>query len=187
MINTKFFSYFIFLLILCGIGESVHAQILEEKLEECSKVQVSLIRLQCYDRLAQDPVASQPTKTSRKKFKLRRKNNQNQAAQEVRELSAADESTEVLSQKIDQFGNERIAKGDEEPDQITSRILGEFKGWSGDTEFQLENGQVWKQSSAGLLIVRIKNPTVTIKKSFFGTYTLNVEGVNSSIKVRRTQ
>ena len=185
MINTKFFSYFIFLLILCGIGESVHAQPLEEKLEECSKIQVSLIRLQCYDRLTQKPVVTQSEQTTRKKFRLRR--NKNQATQEIRKESVADESTEVLSQKIDQFGNERIAQGDEEPDQITSRILGEFKGWSGDTEFQLENGQVWKQSSAGLLIVRINNPTVTINKSFFGTYTLNVEGVNSSIKVRRTQ
>ena len=185
MINTKFFSYFISLLILCGIGGSIHAQTLEEKLEECSKTQVSLIRLQCYDRLTQDPVASQPTKTSRKKFRLRR--NKNQATQEVHEESVADESTEVVSQKIDQFGNERIAQAEEETDQIASRILGEFKGWSGYTEFQLENGQVWKQSSTGLLIVRINNPTVTIKKSFFGTYNLNVEGVNSSIKVRRIQ
>ena len=185
MTKTKFFSHFVFFVIFCCIGGPIHAQTLEEKLEKCSKTQVSLIRLQCYDRLTQQPTASQPTQTSRKKFRLRR--NKNQATQEVREQSAADESTEVLSQKIDQFGNERIAKGDEEPDQITSRILGEFKGWSGDTEFQLENGQVWKQSSAGLLIVRINNPTVTIKKSFFGTYTLNVEGVNSSIKVRRTQ
>ena len=180
MINTKFFSHFIFLLILCGIGESVHAQTLEEKLEECSTIQVSLIRLQCYDRLTQEPVVTQSAQTSRKKFKLRRKNNQNQATQEVREPSAADEDT-------DQFGSERMTQTEEEADQITSRILGEFKGWSGYTEFQLENGQVWKQSSKGLLIVRINNPTVTIKKSFFGTYNLNVEGVNSSIKVRRIQ
>ena len=180
MINTKFFSHFIFLLILCGIGESVHAQTLEEKLEECSTIQVSLIRLQCYDRLTQEPVVTQSAQTTRKKFKLRRKNNQNQATQEVREPSAAGEDT-------DQFGSERMTQTEEEADQITSRILGEFKGWSGYTEFQLENGQVWKQSSKGLLIVRINNPTVTIKKSFFGTYNLNVEGVNSSIKVRRTQ
>ena len=180
MINTKFFSHFIFLLILCGIGESVHAQTLEEKLEECSTIQVSLIRLQCYDRLTQEPVVTQSAQTTRKKFKLRRKNNQNKAAQEVREPSAAGEDT-------DQFGSERMTQTEEEADQITSRILGEFKGWSGYTEFQLENGQVWKQSSKGLLIVRINNPTVTIKKSFFGTYNLNVEGVNSSIKVRRTQ
>jgi len=185
MTNTKFFSHFIFFVIFCCIGGSAHTQTLEEKLEECSKTQVSLIRLQCYDRLTQEPTASQPTQTSRKKFKLRRKNNQ--ATQAVREESVADESTEVVSQKTDQFGSERIAQVDEEPDQITSRILGEFKGWSGYTKFQLENGQVWQQSSEGLLIVRINNPTVIIKKSFFGTYTLNVEGVNSSIKVRRTQ
>ncbi len=185
MTKTKFFSHFVFFVIFCCIGGPIHAQTLEEKLEKCSKTQVSLIRLQCYDRLTQQPTASQPTQTSRKKFRLRR--NKNQATQEVRKESVTDQSTEVVSQKIDQFGSERIAQGDEEPDQITSRILGEFKGWSGYTEFQLENGQVWKQSSEGLLIVRIKNPTVTIKKSFFGTYTLNVEGVNSSIKVRRTQ
>jgi hypothetical protein len=185
MTKTKFFSHFVFFVIFCCIGGPIHAQTLEEKLEKCSKTQVSLIRLQCYDRLTQQPTASQPTQTSRKKFRLRR--NKNQATQEVRKESVTDQSTEVVSQKIDQFGSERIAQVDEEPDQITSRILGEFKGWSGYTEFQLENGQVWKQSSEGLLIVRINNPTVTIKKSFFGTYTLNVEGVNSSIKVRRTQ
>ena len=172
-------------MIFCCIGGSAHAQILEEKLEECSKIQISLIRLQCYDRLTQKPVVTQSAQTTRKKFRLRR--NKNQATQEVRKESVADENTEVLSQKIDQFGNERIAQADEEPDQITSRILGEFKGWSGDTEFQLENGQVWKQSSTGLLIVRINNPTVTIKKSFFGTYNLNIEGVNSTVKVRRIQ
>ena len=185
MTNTKFFSHFVFFVIFCCIAGSAHAQTLEEKLEECSKTQVSLIRLQCYDRLTQEPTASQPTQTSRKKFKLRR--NKNQETQEVREESVADESTEVISQKTDQFGNENIAQADEEPDQITSRILGEFKGWSGYTEFQLENGQVWKQSSEGLLIVRINNPTVIIKKSFFGTYTLNVEGFDSSIKVRKIQ
>ena len=185
MTKTKFFSHFVFFVIFCCIGGPIHAQTLEEKLEKCSKTQVSLIRLQCYDRLTQQPTASQPTQTSRKKFRLRR--NKNKATQEVRKESVTDESTEVVSQKIDQFGSERIAQVDEEPDQITSRILGEFKGWSGYTEFQLENGQVWKQSSEGLLIVRMNNPTVTIKKSFFGTYTLNVEGVNSSIKVRRTQ
>ena len=126
------------------------------------------------------------TQTTQKKFRLRR--NKNQATEEARErISAADESTEVVSQKIDQFGNERIAQVEDETDQITSRILGEFKGWSGYTKFQLENGQVWQQSSEGLLIVRINNPTVIIKKSFFGTYSLNVEGINSSIKVRRTQ
>ena len=185
MTHTKFFSHFVFFVIFCCIGGPIHAQTLQEQLEECSEIQVSLIRLQCYDRLTQKPVVTQSAQTTRNKFRLRR--NKNQETQEVREESVADESTEIVSQKVDQFGNERIAQVEDETDQITSRILGEFKGWSGYTKFQLENGQVWQQSREGLLIVRINNPTVTIKKSFFGTYNLNVEGVNSSIKVRRIQ
>ena len=198
MINTRYFSHLVFFLILCGIGGAIHAQTLQEQLEECSKTQVSLIRLQCYDRLTQKPVLTQPAETTRKKFRLRR--NKNQTTEEARNESVTDESTEVISQKssgtssvneidesIETFGNERIAQVEDETDQITSRILGEFKGWSGYTKFQLENGQIWQQSSEGLLIVRINNPTVIIKKSFFGTYNLNVEGVNSTVKVRRIQ
>ncbi len=198
MINTTYFPHLIFFLLLCGIGGPIHAQTLQEQIEECSKIQVSLIRLQCYDRLTQQPVVKQSAETTRKKFRLRR--NRNQAAEEARKESVADASTDVLSQKssgtssvnemdksIETFGDERITQVEDEVDQITSRILGEFKGWSGYTKFQLENGQIWQQSSEGLLIVRINNPTVSIKKSFFGTYNLSVEGVNSTIKVRRIQ
>ena len=198
MINTTYFSHLVFFLILCGIGGPIHAQTLQEQIEECSKNQVSLIRLQCYDRLTQKPVLTQPAETTRKKFRLRR--NKNQTTEKARNESVTDESKDVISQKssgtssvneidesIETFGNERIAQVEDETDQITSRILGEFKGWSGYTKFQLENGQIWQQSSEGLLIVRINNPTVIIKKSFFGTYNLNVEGVNSTVKVRRIQ
>jgi len=198
MINTTYFSHLVIFLILCCIGGPIHAQTLQDQIEECSNIQVSLIRLQCYDRLTQTPDVSQPAETTRKKFRLRR--NRNQVEDVARNESVADDSTGVISQKssgtssvkeidesIETFGNERIAQVEDEVDQITTRILGEFKGWSGYTKFQLENGQIWQQSSEGLLIVRINNPTVIIKKSFFGTYNLNVEGVNSTIKVRRIQ
>ena len=197
MINTTYFSHLVIFLILCCIGGPIHAQTLQDQIEECSNIQVSLIRLQCYDRLTQTPVVSKPAETTRKKFRLRRNKNQ---ATEARKESVADDSTDVISQKssgtssvkeidesIETFGNERIAQVEDEVDQITTRILGEFKGWSGYTKFQLENGQIWQQSSEGLLIVRMNNPTVIIKKSFFGTYNLNVESVNSTIKVRRIQ
>ena len=198
MINTTYFSHLVIFLILCCIGGPIHAQTLQDQIEECSNIQVSLIRLQCYDRLTQKPVVSKPAETTRKKFRLRR--NRNQVEDVARNEPVTDENTDVISQKssgtssvneidesIETFGNERIAQVEDETNQITSRILGEFKGWSGYTKFQLENGQIWQQSSEGLLIVRINNPTVIIKKSFFGTYNLNVEGVNSTIKVRRIQ
>ena len=198
MINTTYFSHLVIFLILCCIGGPIHAQTLQDQIEECSNIQVSLIRLQCYDRLTQTPVVSKPAETTRKKFRLRR--NRNQVEDVARNESVTDDSTDVISQKssgtssvkeidesIETFGNERIAQVEDETNQITSRILGEFKGWSGYTKFQLENGQIWQQSSEGLLIVRMNNPTVIIKKSFFGTYNLNVESVNSTIKVRRIQ
>ena len=198
MINTTYFSHLVIFLILCCIGGPIHAQTLQDQIEECSNIQVSLIRLQCYDRLTQKPVVSKPAETTRKKFRLRR--NRNQVEDVARNESVTDENTDVISQQssgtssvkeidesIETFGNERIAQVEDETNQITSRILGEFKGWSGYTKFQLENGQIWQQSSEGLLIVRINNPTVSIKKSFFGTYNLNIEGVNSTIKVRRIQ
>ena len=198
MINTTYFSHLVIFLILCCIGGPIHAQTLQDQIEECSNIQVSLIRLQCYDRLTQTPVVSKPAETTRKKFRLRR--NRNQVEEVARNESVTDENTDVISQQssgtssvkeIDEstetFGNERIAQVEDETNQITSRILGEFKGWSGYTKFQLENGQIWQQSSEGLLIVRMNNPTVIIKKSFFGTYNLNVESVNSTIKVRRIQ
>ena len=198
MINTTYFSHLVIFLILCCIGGPIHAQTLQDQIEECSNIQVSLIRLQCYDRLTQKPVVSKPAETTRKKFRLRR--NRNQVEDVARNESVTDDSTDVISQKssgtssvkeidesIETFGNERIAQVEDKTNQITSRILGEFKGWSGYTKFQLENGQIWQQSSEGLLIVRMNNPTVIIKKSFFGTYNLNVESVNSTIKVRRIQ
>ena len=198
MINTTYFSHLVIFLILCCIGGPIHAQTLQDQIEECSNIQVSLIRLQCYDRLTQTPVVSKPAETTRKKFRLRR--NRNQVEEVARNESVTDENTDVISQQssgtssvkeidesIETFGNERIAQVEDEINQITSRILGEFKGWSGYTKFQLENGQIWQQSSEGLLIVRMNNPTVSIKKSFFGTYNLNVEGANSTIKVRRIQ
>ena len=198
MINTTYFSHLVIFFILCCIGGPIHAQTLQDQIDECSNIQVSLIRLQCYDRLTQKPVVSKPAETTRKKFRLRR--NRNQVEDVARNESVTDDSTDVISQKssgtssvkeidesIETFGNERIAQVEDETNQITSRILGEFKGWSGYTKFQLENGQIWQQSSEGLLIVRMNNPTVIIKKSFFGTYNLNVESVNSTIKVRRIQ
>ena len=158
MINTTYFSHLVIFLILCCIGGPIHAQTLQDQIEECSNIQVSLIRLQCYDRLTQKPVVSKPAETTRKKFRLRR--NRNQVEDVARNESVADDSTDVISQKssgtssvkeidesIETFGNERIAQVEDETNQITSRILGEFKGWSGYTKFQLENGQIWQQSS----------------------------------------
>jgi len=71
---------------------------------------------------------------------------------------------------------------------IVSRIVGEFRGWDGGTEFVLENGQVWQQKGSGVLAgVRLTNPTVTIEPALFSGWRLKVEGYNSFIEVRRSK
>ena len=69
---------------------------------------------------------------------------------------------------------------------IRSRIDGIFEGWSGKTEFTLENGQVWRQAAGGKLVAReSENPEVEIKRGFMGVYYLKVDGYNPTVKVRR--
>ncbi|MGQ0801970.1 MAG: hypothetical protein ACT4NL_17880 [Pseudomarimonas sp.] len=69
---------------------------------------------------------------------------------------------------------------------IVSRIPGVFKGWSGRTRFELENGQVWEGLPENdSLAVNLVDPVVRIKKGLVGTWFLKVDGYNKAAKVRR--
>lgn len=84
------------------------------------------------------------------------------------------------------FGLEQIEEAN--ADRIDSRITGDFDGWWGGTVFRLENGQVWVQAQSGKS--RYKgdpNPKVTIRRRAFGSYRLQVEGSNKTIRVKRVE
>ncbi|TVQ40050.1 MAG: hypothetical protein EA370_04120 [Wenzhouxiangella sp.] len=69
---------------------------------------------------------------------------------------------------------------------IRSRIVGTFDGWRGDTEFELENGMVWRQAEVGTFAIRaVENPEVQIRPGMFGAWRLRVEGYNSQVRVER--
>jgi len=209
--NKRFSSLaFLSVLIAAGYTFPVDAQIMEERLAECSEIQVSLIRLQCYDRLAKVPNQSQTQQSTKAKQSSRSKksnrvrkwldrNKDQQQEQASDQATARETSNELVDQEKQEssvsgnetqsgFGDETMpnADNDPQPGQITSRIIGEFSGWNGRTVFELENGQVWQQSSNGLLIVKLTNPRVTIKKATF-SYKLSVEGYNASVSVRRVK
>lgn len=85
------------------------------------------------------------------------------------------------------FGKEMLSsEALGEPERIETRILGTFTGWTGETVFKLENGQVWKQSASGTFETRLENPAVVIKKLGFG-YLLSLPGHGASVFVRRVQ
>ena len=73
-------------------------------------------------------------------------------------------------------------------DEIVARIDGEFRGWNGSSVFRLDNGMIWEASAPSSLVVpMMTNPTVTITPSFMGSWTLRVEGYNTTIRVKRVQ
>ena len=76
------------------------------------------------------------------------------------------------------------AESDDRP--VNSRIVGSFNGWDGNTEFELENGMVWRQAERGSFPTReMHNPEVEIRPGMFGTWNLSVEGYNRRVRVER--
>lgn len=73
-------------------------------------------------------------------------------------------------------------------DGVTSRIIGKFNGWQGKTTFHLENGQVWRQVGNDKWSgVSLENPGMTIKPGFMGSWTLRIDGYNTTTKVKRVK
>ncbi len=71
---------------------------------------------------------------------------------------------------------------------IESRITGDFTGWSGETYFKLENGQLWQQRLSG----RYKytgpaNPEVRIDRNWLGFYRMTLVETGRSIGVTLRQ
>lgn len=70
---------------------------------------------------------------------------------------------------------------------IESRIKGSFKGWSGKTTFELENGQVWQQSAYAYWYHYAYRPEIVIFEAT-GGYVLRLADDDSNwVSVRRTR
>jgi hypothetical protein len=86
------------------------------------------------------------------------------------------------------FGMETVRQQIEQPKSIESTISGDFEGWRPGAQIKLANGQVWRVvDGSEQVLPRTSNPKVKIVRNMFGTMFLQVEGTNSSPKVRRVQ
>jgi hypothetical protein len=73
-------------------------------------------------------------------------------------------------------------------DSIESTIVGNFEGWGPTTRFKLANGQVWRVvDGSEAVLTRTSNQKVRITRNFLGTLFMQVEGSNSSPKVKRVE
>jgi hypothetical protein len=81
---------------------------------------------------------------------------------------------------------ERTGSRPDKTDVMESRLKGNFSGWSGRTSFRLDNGQLWSQvnGESYLYAPTLKTPKVKIYPASFGTFWLEIEGVNERCRVK---
>jgi hypothetical protein len=94
------------------------------------------------------------------------------------------EAPEVRRSK-DETVQAEVAKAEEEG--IRTRIVGEFRGWTGDTVFRLENGQVWRQRLPGRWFYRADSPEVVLKKNAVGYWVLRIVAADRGVGVTRLE
>ncbi len=78
---------------------------------------------------------------------------------------------------------------DDGPRRLDARIVGTFNGWDGPTRIRLDNGQVWETVGGVRWGPRgsMENPAVIIRRGLFNSYTLQVQGYNIRVQVKRVE
>ena len=205
--------FLVVMLLLAWPQAQTQAETTATAFTKCARIANDARRLSCYDRLASDlielgvstmdapqtatnpvtrteptPVATVPVATATTGTETAPPQTGATVATTSTAAVAVSTPPEASASSVEgEFGLERTeAKQAKELKKIQSRYAGEFNGWDGDTEFPLENGQVWKQIRSGRLAWHADNPMITIdRKGFMGAYRLSVEGVNKKVIVRR--
>jgi hypothetical protein len=99
--------------------------------------------------------------------------------------TVATESSAITAEAAATAEADNFGKTTEQADEMTSRIPGTFTGWSGNTTFVLENGQVWQQRYDTRWTTELQNPEVVIKRRLFGLHRMEVVGTSKSVPVKR--
>lgn len=125
----------------------------------CAAMTDAQARLACYDALARPVPVAPPTEPE----------------------------TAPPAGGAERFGAENLPsrRSSDDVDAIESRLVGRFEGWKKGTQFELENGQVWRCLDEHEVYWTRDSPKVTIQRNFMGSYWLRVEGLNPQARVRR--
>jgi hypothetical protein len=97
-------------------------------------------------------------------------------------VAKAEAKAEEKKQKI---ANAGLAVRDDD-ETIRTRIAGEFRGWTGSTTFQLENGQTWQQTDReNRFFPKMVNPEVELVPSKMAGWKMTLVSEGLWIRVKR--
>lgn len=107
------------------------------------------------------------------------------AAQEkAREEGRAQAEAKALEKKRASIG--LAPREDDETEVVRTRILGQFRGWTGHTTFKLANDQVWQQDQPeNRFFPLMMDPEVEIRPSRFGGWKMTLLKEGLWIRVKR--
>jgi hypothetical protein len=89
-----------------------------------------------------------------------------------------------VTQFVTSFISPSVSGAGPSGEVIETYIEGDFEGWSGETIFKLDNGQIWQQASYSYTYSYAYRPKVMIYRSG-GEYKMKVEGVGEALAVKR--
>lgn len=99
--------------------------------------------------------------------------------------ASSDESLKTRQEIRQEVEAEVRAESEGERGEFVTTVPGHFTGWTGNTVFELANGQVWRQISGGSYRVSMDDPTVVVYPVSFGGWRLRLEDAGPSIGVKR--
>lgn len=70
---------------------------------------------------------------------------------------------------------------------VRANIIGDFSGWSGETVFELNNGQVWRQRHKDNFNYTGADRAVEIRKNLLGFYKMTHLASGNSVGVSRVK
>ncbi len=81
---------------------------------------------------------------------------------------------------------EKSSTEPEKAEAMETHLAGSFTGWTGRSTFRLENGQLWAQSNSDRYDYSptLQSPKVRIVPASFGSYWLEIQGVNQRCRVK---
>lgn len=91
----------------------------------------------------------------------------------------------VVRKPSEMTEEEKIQHQEETDAELVAKVLPSFRGWSGKTVFELDNGQVWRQRQSGTMKYSGSNSSVVISRNFLGKYVMKHEESGRAIGVKR--
>ena len=169
-------------LLLAGTAHAANS-IDDRELVRCAQIAGAETRLRCFEALATRAQANLEAATTVAVSPVG-----NESSTEPQRSPAKPVQTAAApADREDRFGLAAQRIETDESKALRSRHVGEFRGWSGDTLFRLENGQLWQQASPGRFFKVVQQPVITIERGALGSYWLSVEGANSRVRVKRIE